>query len=283
MDDEVDSGFRLGAPLRQKRDQANYSDLTRWGVVALVSGTVAILSVNLMGLIPESALSGLHASRLHGGSFNQMRAQVIELRQETARLARDNRALINRLDMADDGRGEVTRRVSALERSIPLLVEVIPFGTDIDRSLLTASFARIGLEIEDVEGGQIAVRQTPLFPEHDAEPIETRLPEQPMPPVIMEQASVEDDTWTGPALQGIAIGPVISRSQAPDEWNTILTKVGALLVGTAPLLIDSGRESETRLIAGPLPDRASAEALCVRIIRQELQCDPMAYEGLPFL
>ncbi|GGA53048.1 hypothetical protein GCM10011499_23970 [Pelagibacterium lentulum] len=271
----------MGVSLSDKRDQADYNDLTRWGVVALVSSAVAIMSVNLIGLIPESTLSGLHASRLHGGSFNQMRSQVIELRQESARLARDNRALVNRLDIIDDNRGEVTRRVSALEHSIPLLVEVIPFGTDVDRSLLTASFTRAGLEIQEVDGGAMALRQMPLFPAAAPEATEMVSLEQPMPPVITERPSTDSETHQ--VHQGIAIGPVISHSQAPDEWNTILTRVGSLLVGTAPLLIDSGRESETRLIAGPLPDKASAEALCARIIRQDMQCDLMAYEGLSFL
>src|SRR5690606_464700 len=130
-------------------------------------------------LVPVHVVSGLHATRLDGGNTNQLRAQVAEMRAENARMASEYRALLARLNMLDDDSGEVIRRLAAVERSMPLLIESLPLDSDIDRSLLTASIAATSPEVYEADGGIIVVRRSALFEDLDAH----AAPDQPMPPV----------------------------------------------------------------------------------------------------
>ena len=52
------------------------SDITVWGVFALVTWAIAVLGANVSAFIPDGVLGGLHASRLSGANLNQLRGQV---------------------------------------------------------------------------------------------------------------------------------------------------------------------------------------------------------------
>lgn len=255
-----------------------HNDVAGWGVAALVSGAFAIFSANAAGFIPDSVLSGLHVTRLQGGSFNQVRMQVSEVQSDATRITRDYRTLLARFNLLDDDRGEMVRRLAAVERSLPLLIESLPFDSDIDRSLLTSSIAAASPEVYESDGVTISVRHSPLFDDFVA-PAQ----DQPLPPVAIQapvEAAPPPVVISALDMQGIAIGPALATADAPALWDEITGQVGPLLLGTVPLLGESGNPGQTRIIVGPLPDLAAAETLCTRLLRVGISCDPAPYEGL---
>ena len=100
----------------------DHSDISTWGIAAMVCGAIAIVSINLGALVPENIISALHASRLEGGNVNQLRTGMAEMRAENLRLTRDTRALLSRLNLLNDDSVEVIRRLAAVERNLPLLI-----------------------------------------------------------------------------------------------------------------------------------------------------------------
>lgn len=240
-----------------------------------------MLSVNVGGYIPESLLTGLQTTRLQGGNFNQIRAQVSEMRGDAFRTANDYRAMSNRINLLDDDSGEVVRRLAAVERSLPLLIESLPLHSDIDRSLLTASIAATAGEVYEIDGGTIIVRQSPLFEDRGLSSAD-----QPIPPVAIFPHVVgnqaQQERTAALDMQGVAIGPAIPREGVREQWNSLMLQAGPLLLGTAPLVGESETPGEARIITGPLPDPASAQTLCDRIERLGIACAPVAYEGSPW-
>ena len=92
---------------------------------ALITWAIAVLGANVSAFIPDGVLGGLHASRLSGANLNQLRGQVAALETETARLRQENSVLLQRFVLNEQASGEVTRRVGALELTVPLAV-VLP-------------------------------------------------------------------------------------------------------------------------------------------------------------
>lgn len=254
-------------------------EIAHWGIAALVCGAVAVVAANLSALLPTQVLGGLHAPYREGGSFNQMRAQLAQLEEDRNRIMSDYRALLARFNLLDDDGDEIIRRLAAVEMSLPLLIESLPLDSDIDRSLLTASITETAGEVYEVDGGKMVIRYSPLF---DGTVSEVPA-DQPMPPI--PEAIVEPAAATTPAidttLQGIAIGGLIPPDLAPAAYSDIAASAGTLLLGTAPLLAPVEAEGETRIVFGPLPDLASAEALCLRIEGLDFACAPAPYEGQP--
>ena len=62
----------------QAADQFRPSDVTFWGVIALVCGAVAVLSANVSAVMPEGVLAGLHSTRIEGANMSQVRAQLTD-------------------------------------------------------------------------------------------------------------------------------------------------------------------------------------------------------------
>lgn len=262
-------------------NQTRHRDIAGWGIAAVICGALAVLSVNVGGYIPDHLLTGLQTTRLQGGNFNQIRAQVSEMRGEAVRTASDYRAMSNRLNLLDDDSGEVVRRLAAVERSLPLLIESLPLHSDIDRSLLTASIAAAAGEVYEIDGGTIIVRQSPLFENRDAFTADQPIPPVAIVPPMGEGLDVPERTGALD-MQGIAIGPAIQPEGARDHWNTLMIHAGPLLLGTVPLLGEGEGAGQTRIVTGPLPDFASAETLCGRLGRMGIACDPVPYEGSPW-
>ncbi|MCD7061040.1 hypothetical protein [Pelagibacterium xiamenense] len=269
-------------------NQIRQLDVAGWGIAALLSGALAVLGANLSAFMPPNLLAGLHATRIQGGSFNQLRAQLAEVAEETTEINREYRSLLTRFDLLDDSSGDAVRRLAAVENSLPLLIEALPLDSDIDRALLTASITEAGGETTSVDGGEVHVQRTELFPDADSQAEDEAAPvEQPMPPVLAETqpAHVEADQIpagiAGELPSGIAIGEPQPRDAIAAAWEDILRDVGALVLGLEPRVLPAGEGSEVQIVAGPLPDLSSAEALCTRIARAGLSCLPAGFEGTP--
>jgi predicted nuclease with TOPRIM domain len=112
--------------------------VTTWGIVALVLAGIAVMGANMSALMPQSLLAGLHKTRIGGASLEQLRGQVADLREETQRLRRENSVLAARFALEEQQGNEVTRRVGALEVSLPRLLEALPDNAGVDLSNLTA-------------------------------------------------------------------------------------------------------------------------------------------------
>lgn len=245
-------------------DQFRASDVTVWGVVALCCGGLAVLSANLSAVLPSSLLAGLHASRLEGGSLNQLRAQLASLDDETMDLRRANEALEARLNMAERSDGDVARRVGALEVSFPALMEQI--GSDgIDTSAVTASIPPGESVSFDAEGGSVTVEQRSLLAPAPDAPVE-----QPMPAIATADTPKPD-----PDAFALAVGPLVTRENAGKTWDQLNGKVGTLLIGLAPLI------EGDRIVAGPIRYRSDAVALCTRMALVGVPCTPVSFTGDP--
>lgn len=260
--------------------QIRNSDVTGWGIAAIACGALAVLTANVAMVLPDNLMAGLHATRISGGSFNQLRTQVSQLRAENQRVIRDSRALINRFNLLDQGSGETVRRLAAVERSLPLLIEALPLDSDIDRSLLTAS---IGAQASE-SAAEVTIRQRSLFPDETA----AALPAQPIPPALVPEMPVIDVASVAPSSaeassppQGIAVGPHLDAEEAASQWTRIMDTVGPLLLGLEPLITRDGSPQAARLVVGPLPSPSAATVLCDRLERVAVACDLAPYAGEP--
>lgn len=226
-----------------------------------------MLSANLSALVPQHVLAGLHTTRLEGATINQLRMQVASLEDQAARMQRENGVLKSRFTLFEQSTGEVTRRVGALEVSLPTLLEALPNDADIDRSAVTASIGDEAPVTFDTEGGSVSVQQKPL-PTGD----ETIL--QPLPPIAVTIAP-------DPEEFGIALGPPVAVKEAAAAWKGLNVMVGTLLLGLGPLVVELDDGSEVRIVAGPLSDAGQAAGLCTAMKRAEIACEPVPFVGEP--
>ena len=262
-------------------DQFRQSDVTRWGIVALVAAAIAILTGSISGLVPDNVLAGLHASRLQGANINQMRTEISNIEDQQARLRDTNSQLSSRFSMAEQNAGAVTRRVGALESSVPKLLEAIPPGADVDRSITTGGIGTpttpAGKTVSfDADGGSVSVTQKPL--PAAVVPSTTGAAVQPMPAMPSDTIPV---ATADAAAFGVALGEPVAASAAKSQWLTLSGKVGTLLLGLEPLLAHDPSTSGTRLVAGPIDTLAQAQSLCGNFDRVGISCTPLPFVGSP--
>jgi|TARA_R110002126_G_scaffold198959_4_gene346620 hypothetical protein len=256
--------------LAKASEQFRQSDVTTWGIVALVFGAIAVLGANVSAVIPSSILGGLHKTRIEGASIDQLRLQVADLREASLQLKRDNTVLANRFALEEQQGNAVRQRVGALEVSLPRLLEALPAGAKIDRSSLTASIGEA--LIYDADGGSVLIRQQPM-----AEAAPTQGQEQPLPaPVQTASAAIPNEIDFG-----IALGTSVPFEQAPQTWNDLSMKLGPLLFGLSPLLVDEANSDNKRIVVGPITELSEATALCSRLERISISCLPMPFVGTP--
>lgn len=248
-------------------DQIRASDVTLWGIVALACWGVAVFSANLSGLIPASVLGALHASRLEGGTVNQLRSQVTELELEAQRMRQESKQLLQRFTLAERASGEVTRRVGAIEATVPTLLDQGSDGPGLDRSMTGSIGAGEVLSFE-AEGGSVSVQQRPLVPVQAVPPPAFGLAERGA------AAAVAD-----PDAYGLALGFPVEPEDAQAQWQGLQAKVGTLLLGLAPLLAPIEGSSGRQIVAGPLSTRPEAEELCDRMDRVGIPCEPKPFVG----
>lgn len=224
-------------------------------------------------LVPQSVIGGLHQPRVAGASIETLRLQVSDLREETNRLKRENELLVSRFAMQERSGNEITRRVGALEVTVPRMLESLPEGTVVDRSMFTASIGTNETLTFDAEGGSVAVRQSAL---PEAAPVPAT--QQPLPAVVQPQvASALPDE----SAYGIAVGAAVPFEQTPALWSDLTLKLGPLLFGLAPLVVDEANGNDKRIVVGPIAELAEARALCQRFERVSIACIPMPYSGTP--
>jgi hypothetical protein len=250
-------------------DQFRSTDVTTWGIVAIACWGIAVLAANVSGLVPTSALAGLHASRLEGGTIDQIRLQVADLQAEATRMRRENNLLLQRFDLAERARNEVTQRVGALEVSVPRIIERLPEAVPIDDSVTASILDGKALSF-DAEGGSVTVAQRPLVA------IQPR-----------QAASLGDHrpAPVSPDAIGIALGFPVAAEEAEAQWQALLAKVGTLLLGLWPVLAETENGDGRLVVAGPLASQAQASELCGRMSQVGIPCElvPFVGEALPIL
>lgn len=250
-------------------EQFRQSDVATWGIVALVVGGLAVMGANVSAAIPAGLLGGLHKTRIEGASLDQLRQQVADLRDQTLQLKRENSVLATRFALEEQQGNEVVRRVGALEVSIPNLLEALPDNAAIDLSSLTASIGEGETLSYDADGGSVAIRHQPM-PEAQ--------PAQLLPPAVDQVATA---AVPNEAAFGVALGPAVAFEQAPETWRDLSMKLGPLLFGLAPLLVDEANTDDKRIVVGPINQLAEATALCARLERISISCLPMPFTGTP--
>jgi hypothetical protein len=254
--------------LAKAADQFRSSDVTHWGIVALVAWTLAVLLANISAILPADLLGLLHASRLEGGTLNQLREQVAEIRSESDRLQRENNLLLQRFLLAEEARGEVARRVGALETSLPRLAERVPEQAPVDDSVTASVIAGKALTFE-AEGGSVSVTHKPLvaIERGVATPAGLQAPEVAMPP--------------DGSQFGIALGFPVAEGESDMLWQDLMAKVGTLLIGLWPVTTDAENGDGKLLIAGPINSETQAAELCGRLDRLGIPCEPVPFRGDP--
>jgi hypothetical protein len=251
--------------LAKASDQFRASDVTIWGIVALVCWGFAVLAANVSGLIPASAFAALHNSRLDSATFNEVRDQVAALEDETARMRRENNVLMQRFDLSEQARADATRRLGALETSIPDLLEAIPEQAAIDTSATASVIEGTAMSFE-ADGGTVTVEQKPLI---------ALLPGTAYDPPVQTAAVSTDGTF------GVALGFPVAESDAEAQWQGMLAKVGTLLIGLWPVMTDSGTGNGKIVVAGPISTQTLAAELCGRLDRVGIPCQPVPFKGAP--
>ncbi len=254
-------------------------DVTVWGMITLGIWAVAVLGANISGMVPQSAFAALHASRLDGGTLNQLRSQVATLEEEAARMRRENNQLLQRFAMNEDAAGAVTRRVGALEASVPKILEEQRVALSSPQAIdptATGSITSGKVLTFEVEGGSVAVRQKPLGPM--GEPKFSIVPlDDSMPAEIQRPAEVAAST---PAL-GVALGFPIDAGDAEAAWQELLARAGDTLNGLTPLLAPADARGSRRIVAGPATDAFAAQELCSRLDAIGTPCEPAPFTGDP--
>lgn len=261
-------GAAAGILVAKASEQFRQSDVTLWGIVALVCAGLAVFGSNVSLLVPDSIIGGLHQPRVAGASIETLRREVSDLRGETTRLKRENELLLSRFTLQERSGSEITRRVGALEVSVPLLLET-QRNDMIDRASVTASILADDAVSFDAEGGSVTVRQSAL-------PL--AVADQPLPAPLETQTAMAIPNQNA---YGVALGAAVPFEQAPALWTDLTLKLGPLLFGLAPLLGDEANGNDKRLIVGPIAELAEARSLCQRFERVSIACMPMPYDGTP--
>ena len=245
------------------------SDVTFWGVFALIIWAIAVLGANVSAFIPDGLLGGLHASRLSGANLNQLRGQVTALETETALLRRENSVLLQRFALNEQASGEVTRRVGALEMTVPQMLDALNGrGPGIDPGT-TASTGTSPATSFDVEGGSVSYTTTPMSALG-----RQNAPDQPMPDAITQ---IAPDS----SAFGIALGPPIDAEEGEATWQSMNNRVGTLLLGMGPLLANVEGSAGKRLVVGPITTEADARQLCGHMAKVGIACASVPFIGTP--
>lgn|GEM_PF-5312669 len=216
--------------MARARDQFRQSDVTTWGVVALVCGGLALLTANISALVPDSVFAGLHSTRLGGATVNEMHSELSNVEDEQARLRATSAELSNRLDGADHDFTTVRQRISALEVTVPTITEALNTRAQtagVDQTLVTGSIGSPPLSFsKPVRGPEdtdsVTVTRTPLLPAMQqpatAQPMPQALTAQPAP---VQPAGTPSSTHTSPTLWAEAAVPGLSRIMATSRPDVV--------------------------------------------------------------
>lgn len=248
--------------------------MTVWGLVAFAAWAGAIFLANVSAVVPADIFGALHASRLQGSTMNQLRTQVAEIRAESDRMRQENTLLLQRFARAEEARGDVTRRVGALEISVPQLAERVPERAGIDNSVTASIFDSKPFTF-DAEGGSVSVSTRPLVALTPGTAATAPADLAPPEALVLADGS----------RFGVALGFPVAASDSEMMWQDLLGKVGTLLIGLWPVTTDAEGSEGKSLIAGPIETETQAAELCGRLDRVGIPCAPVPFKGelLPML
>lgn len=250
-------------------DQFRSADVTRWGITALALWGVAVLGANLSALVPPATLAALHAPRVEGATINQLRTQVAALEAESARMKRESSQLLARFNLNEDSTTAITKRVGALEVSLPKLVErQFAAVQPIDPTPTGSVDKPITFE---VDGGSVEVRQTPLLPGSSEVTFKA----------VPHAAAMPAELAPDGSSVGIALGFPVPLDEAEARWQALLAEAGTMLMGLSPVLAAADGTANKLIVAGPITDKASALDLCNRLDNQGIPCEALPYAGEP--
>jgi hypothetical protein len=268
------SGLARFLNLAKAADQFRAGDVTFWGVFALAVWAIALAGGGLSAMLPDGLLGGLHASRLDGGSLNQLRGIVVSLQNQTSDLRQQNAALEQRLSLTQQATQSVTQRLGALETTVPDLVETVnkSGGAAVDQGSITGSTGASPVKRFETDGGSVSYTQTPLQ--------SVDLPASGQTQQAMPQTLVAPVT-SNPSAFGIALGPPIAADQASTAWQTLSAHVGTMLMGLGPILGHVEGGSGRRLVVGPIALQADAQELCGRMAAVGVACATVPFVGDP--
>ena len=252
-----------GAQLAPARRKFGLRDLWRvalWGVSA----------VSAMSLAIYAGSSGIGRERLHVAF-----SEIYEILMPTG---------VNPIRPLDAREG---RRLAETVR-----------GLSADRERLLARIATLEHNIEDVTGSIARVEKaarTVTSPEA-AEPPNTALP-MPAPPATAPPDDVTSsinppgvplppqapNTGVTRTEFGLDLGSAATVEALRTAWTAALRRHGGLLEGLRPVvnMRDRGRPgpAEFRLIAGPIPNAATAARLCASMTAAGAICAPTVFDG----
>lgn len=253
-------------------EQFGQADITRWGLVALLCGGLAVFGGNVAVLIPSPVLAQLHKPRFDGANLTVLGQQMAALRDETDRLRRDNEVLADRVALQQQTGIDAMRRVGTLEASLPNLAESQTLSTGVDHNTVTAAIGMSNGIAQPAEGGSVVVRQIPL-----QQGIATGDTSQPLPAPITGAATIAITTEPF----GVMLGRPVAPGQLDVQWHDLQVRLGSLLLGLEPRSAETGNGQTVRLLAGPLDELADATQLCERLEQVSIACQPMPFTGTP--
>lgn len=268
------------------------TDVKIWGLIAVGVVTTMVVLSSVATFVPSKFLNGLRETRQNSGTINQLQSELTSIRLEFATVKRENSISGTRLTLGEESNSKFSRRVRALESSIPMLLEALPADAIIDRSLITASINDAnGEEIIKIDD-EVKVTQSNLF---DNRPIIEQSAPDLLQQAMPEALDVSPEVLTGPEVMvevvpiidvsttefGLIIGPTVDMNDAPVAWQQYKSDIGTLLIGLEPRALPFGNDSNKwRIIAGPIADISEAISLCIQISRAGVSCEASGFGGV---
>lgn len=254
---------KLSEPIRA-------SDMTFWGIFALIAWGAALVGAGASAVLPPGLLSGLHSPLVQSGNPGQLQARVADIDARLAGLKADNSALMDRVALSEQQRTDITRRLGALEATMPKVIEAVNTPARVDQSVITGEISGTTSSMAaSAEGGSVVYSITPLTANATA-PADAA--SQAMPSALAPPAP-------NASAFAVALGPPILTSEGPAAWRSFSDKAGTLLIGLSPLLAPLEGAPGKRLIAGPLPSEAAARELCGSFAKLGISCSSAAFIG----
>lgn len=247
------------------------SDVTFWGVGALAAWGLAILALGAAAVLPGGLLAGLHTPLTQVGTMGQLQAEVASLETEAEALKAGNTMLMQRVALGEQSRNDLTKRLGALEVTVPQLVEATNArsASPVDNTIVTGSTTTPAPVVLPADGGTVSVTTTPLAGA-TAAPADTAAQQMPS---ALEPAQPDPNAF------GVALGPPILVTEAPAAWKSMTDRAGTLLLGLTPLTAPIEGAPGRKLVAGPLQSESDATALCGGFARMGIACSAVPFVG----
>ncbi|WP_027835357.1 hypothetical protein [Maritalea myrionectae] len=298
----------------QELNQFKQSDMRLWGFVAVTALTTMLVFSSAGLLLPKGWNNILKETPNNLGTLAQVQSELRAMRMEFAAIKRESNVADSRLNLGEESNSFVSKRVRALEASIPILLEALPPGAQVDKNLITASINQANgeeiIRLDDdlkvsrsylFENLPLAERAPPEM-QQDLPEIVASIDGNAVPTEVMQDAEDGAENQTLDAVDpqttasidamaalpetdltyGVILGPKIDKNKAQLNWLNIKSNVGTLLLGLEPKMIPVVNESEKiQLVVGPLDAETDATQLCREIIRQGYVCEAGGFDGIP--